>query len=155
MTAEVRMMAAAVADNPADRAALGALLDAQAEAGLEPLATPPGLKPWWVVTPEYGERMPVCDDGSGPVEYGRDSIEVEAPTRRAAIIAGVKAMRANSGRYRYYRGHCEGNPFAGVRAEPAVCGHGRPHFVFSGGKPVGVECPACEAELAKLCREGQ
>jgi hypothetical protein len=102
-------------------------------------------KPYYVVTPEYGEVVPVLDYGQGPTEYGCDVIEVEAPTKRAAVIAGVKAMRAKPREYRYF-GQCDGNPFAGVRAEPAVCPHGRPHFVIRDGRKETVDCPECEAE---------
>jgi hypothetical protein len=105
------------------------------------------MLPWYVVTPEYGEVVPVLDDGQGPTEYGCDVIEVEAPSKRAAVIAGVRAMRANPREYRYYGGHCEGNPFAGVKAEPAVCPHGRPHFEIRDGKPVPVVCMACDDQI--------
>lgn len=68
-----------------------------------------------VVTPEYS------DGGSEyePPEYGCDVVEVEAPTKRAAIIAGVKRMLAGSRRafpwVHYQRGDgC--SPFTGVKA---------------------------------------
>lgn len=74
------------------------------------------LKAWFVVTPEYGEVVPILDYGQGPMEYGADVIEVEAATKRDAIIAGVALMRSRPGQFHYFRDHCEGNPFAGVTA---------------------------------------
>lgn len=68
-----------------------------------------------VVTPEYQTGGDYYD----PPEWGADVIEVEMPTKRAAVIEGVKRMLA--GNYRQYKwcrdekndGH---NPFKGVRA---------------------------------------
>jgi hypothetical protein len=71
---------------------------------------------YWVITPEYGEVVSVTDEGQGPLEYGCDVIEIEADNKRDAIVLGVKAMRANSATYHYYR-ECDDSPFAGVRAE--------------------------------------
>lgn len=96
------------------------------------------LKPWLVVTPEYGEVIPVLDDGTGPVEYGCDIVFVEAETRQDAILIGVKIMRERGDAY-YRHGHAD-NPWAGVKAELQTCPvHGtavwnEDHF----------ECPACE-----------
>ena len=80
------------------------------------------MKRWHVITPEYGEVIPITDDGQGPTEYGCDVIEVEAETRRDAILVGVQLMRAHERDYHYFR-HCDGNPFVGVKAEeiPPPC----------------------------------
>ena len=56
------------------------------------------MRRWYVVTPEYETKVPILDDGSGPVEYGCDVVEVEAETRRDAITFGVKIMLAGSDR---------------------------------------------------------
>ena len=71
---------------------------------------------YWVITPEYGDVVPVTDEGQGPMEYGCDVIEIEAENARDALLLGVKAMRANSATYRWYQ-NCDGSPFAGVRVE--------------------------------------
>lgn len=101
------------------------------------------MKRWLVVTPEYGEIIPITDEGQGPTEYQADVIEVEAETRRDAIVIGVKMMRANSRDYHWFR-HCDGNPFVGITAElmPVPCracegtGDGEIHGVSG-------ECSAC------------
>ena len=80
------------------------------------------MRRWWVITPEYGEVIPITDDGQGPTEYQSDAIEIEADTRRDAIVIGVAIMRANTSVYHWFR-HCDGNPFVGIRAEetPVPC----------------------------------
>lgn len=74
------------------------------------------MKRWRVITPEYGEVIPVTDEGQGPMEYGCDAIEVEAETRRDAVVVGVALMRRQPREYHWFR-RCDGNPFAGIRAE--------------------------------------
>ncbi len=71
-----------------------------------------------VITPEYGDVVPVLDYSQGPIEYGRDVIEVEASSSRDAIALGVKAM-LNSREYRYCRDVRQAgeNPYSGVFAE--------------------------------------
>ena len=101
------------------------------------------MKRWLVLTPEYGEVIPITDEGQGPTEYGRDAIEVEADTRRDAIWMGVKLMRADEQEYHWFR-HADGNPFIGITAEevPPMCracegtGDGEIHGVSG-------ECSAC------------
>jgi hypothetical protein len=76
---------------------------------------------YYVVTPQYDSVVPILDDGSGPTESGCDVIEVEAPTKRAAVIEGVKRMlKGNPREYKWCRAaRSDGyNPFAGVRAIP-------------------------------------
>ena len=85
------------------------------------------MKRWLVVTPEYGEVIPITDEGQGPTEYQSDVIEVEAETRRDAILIGVQLMRASPSDYHWFRDNCYGNPFVGVTAEE-----------------VQVPCRACE-----------
>lgn len=79
------------------------------------------MKRWYVVTPQYGTVIPVLDDGTGPTEYGADVVEVEAPSRRAAITEGVKRMlRGSRKEFRYCRDQRSdrANPFVGVKAFP-------------------------------------
>lgn len=80
------------------------------------------MKRWLVITPEYGEVVPILDYGQGPLEYHSDVIEIEAETRRDALVLGVNLMRRNSCEYHWFR-HCDGNPFVGVKAEvvPEMC----------------------------------
>ena len=71
---------------------------------------------YYVVTPEYESG----GDWYEPPEWGADVIEIEAPTKRAAIIEGVKRMLQGGRQYKWCRsersdGH---NPFKGVRAIP-------------------------------------
>lgn len=80
------------------------------------------MKRWYVITPEYGQVVPVLDDGTGPMEYGADVVEVEAETKRDAIAFGVRLMLR--GRWREFK-WCRDqrlsglSPYAGVKAEPA------------------------------------
>lgn len=79
------------------------------------------MRRWWVISKEYGQVVPILDDGTGPMEYGRDVVEIEATTRRDALILGVREMlRLNKSNYRHYR-WCADNreegvsPFVGVK----------------------------------------
>ncbi len=79
------------------------------------------LKPWFVVSPEYGTVIPILDYGQGPMEYGRDVVRVEAVTKTDALYLGVKLMFRDT--------HCEWVddaecPYAGVKVESALCEHG-------------------------------
>ena len=97
------------------------------------------LTPWLVVSPEYGDVIPVTDDGQGPMEYGADVVHVEAETRRDALLLGVMLFRQHGARY---LSDCD-NPYAGVQVIKQTCqAHGeavwaRDHY----------ECPQCEALL--------
>jgi hypothetical protein len=79
--------------------------------------------PWWeVISPEFGEVVPILDDGTGPMEYGCSYVEIQAPTRRAAIVAACKTdefmgkgwSRGWAARQRE-DGLC---PYTGVKAYP-------------------------------------
>ena len=97
------------------------------------------LKPWLIVSPEYGDVIPVLDDGSGPMEYGADVTFVEAETRRDALLLGVALFRQQWARYLDDYVH----PFEGVQVISQWCdAHRAPiwnrdHY----------ECPQCEALL--------
>jgi hypothetical protein len=79
------------------------------------------MKTWLVVTPEYGEVIPIVD-GQGPMEYGADVIFVEAESKRDALRLGVKAMKKRGD---HYFDDCD-NPFNGVKVyEAQYCPHSR------------------------------
>ena len=69
---------------------------------------------WYVVSPEYEEVVPILDDGTGPTEYGCDCVEVEANSKREAIIKGLSAMRID--RTCHHPQYADGNPFTGMKA---------------------------------------
>ena len=75
---------------------------------------------WYVITPEYETVERILPDGSGPIEIGRDVVEVEAPTRRAAKVVGVRELRRQKSRWMHDQ---EGDwpnkhsPFTGLRVE--------------------------------------
>lgn len=98
------------------------------------------LLPWLVCSPEYGEVVPILDDGTGPMEYGCDVAHVEAESREDALYLGVLLMRKQGARYLR---DCE-NPYAGVKVESQMCPrHGMPTWCGD-----HYECPACEQEQA-------
>ena len=74
------------------------------------------LKRWYVITPEYGTVVPVLDWGQGPIEYNCDVIEIQARTKRDALLLGVKEMRRLQ--YEWFDDPSE-NPYTGVRVERA------------------------------------
>lgn len=89
------------------------------------------MKWWHVVTPQYGTVIPVCDFGQGPTEYGADVVEVQAATKREAVVAGVKRMLKGPYSSRGFKWcidqRCDGrNPFAGVKAYEFVPGESSP-----------------------------
>ena len=75
------------------------------------------MKTYYVITPEYGVVIPVLDFGIGPMEYGRDVVTVEAPTKRKALILGYHELkRIPKGWITYYRDFDQ-NPFVGLQVE--------------------------------------
>ena len=81
---------------------------------------------WLVWSPEYGETIPIMDDGSGPMEYGCGVVLVRTDVgKREAIICAVTAWRRGeepSG----YRDDGWVSPFTGVqRPEPVGATHER------------------------------
>lgn len=84
------------------------------------------MKRWLVVTPEYDTIEPVTDEGQGPTITVVDVIEVEAETKRDAIVLGVKLMLENKWRpdkwtkFHWCRDQrCDKlSPYAGVKAFP-------------------------------------
>ena len=74
------------------------------------------LLPWLVCSPEYGEVDPIVD-GQGPLEFGCDTVFVEAATRSDARLLGVKLMRQQKAHYLRHVDH----PFEGVRVLSKLC----------------------------------
>ncbi len=68
-----------------------------------------------VVTPEYSTVIPILDDGSGPIEYGRDVWEGEADNMKEAKIKAIKSIEFR--RWVKEARSDNRNPFSGLRAE--------------------------------------
>ena len=81
---------------------------------------------WYVITPEYETVDRILPDGSGPTEIGCDVVEVEAPTRRRAKIAGVRELRRQKSQWMRYQDIDRHSPFTGLQVEPfeeGTCEH--------------------------------
>jgi len=78
---------------------------------------------WIIVGPEYGTVVPVTDEGQGPMEYGCDVVEIEAETRRDALVLGVRLLRSQP----YLQNYPDENPFTDVKVERVLeCPHDKP-----------------------------
>ncbi len=70
---------------------------------------------------KYCVYTPAYDYGGSdydPPEYGSDVAEVDAPTKREALVRGVRELRRTHSRWLQDResdGHC---PFTALKAEP-------------------------------------
>lgn len=95
------------------------------------------LKPWIVVSQEYGEVIPILDYGQGPMEYGCDVVNVWAETKREARVLGLKLFRQQGARF---LDKCD-CPFAEMKVLPGACEHGACMF---DGEP---DCQRCLAEM--------
>lgn len=75
------------------------------------------LRRWYVVSPAYWSGR--SWDPPDPGDYGSDVVKVEAPTKRAAIVAGVRKMRAEirQGWHNWYGS--DQHPFKGMKAYDA------------------------------------
>lgn len=102
------------------------------------------MQPYYVISPEYGTKIPILDDGSGPIEYGCDFVEVEARTKREALLIGVRRMLRERRSWALDQRSDGANPFVGYKVELARCGHGIPHFVLVDGNPVYQKCWGCD-----------
>jgi hypothetical protein len=98
---------------------------------------PDRLRPYRVLTPEYGVVIPVTDEGQGPLEYGRDLVGVRAESATDAKLLGVAYLRHKGG----YYDHCNGNPYTGVVVERCDCRHGRAEWDG---------CDECERECEEF-----
>jgi hypothetical protein len=65
---------------------------------------------------------PLLDDGTGPLEYLRDSVCVDAPNKRAAKVSAVPRLRELRNGYLDGR---DGSPFSGLLVLPGRCPHGK------------------------------
>ncbi len=75
---------------------------------------------WFLVaSAEYGEVIPILDDGSGPMEYGCDVLWIRARSKQRAKILMVRAFRRRTkGRsWKSAPWLYDGNPFTGMTAE--------------------------------------
>lgn len=113
------------------------------------------VQPYYVISPEYSSGGGAYE----PPEWGCDCVEVEARSKREAVVLGVRKILTEA-RSRWRRdSYAASNrdsgspPFAGYRAELARCGHGYPHFVLVGGKAVQVRCWACDEESRRFHAE--
>lgn len=83
------------------------------------------MRHFYVVTPPVQYVEVVTDEGQGPIVEECDVIEVEAPTKRDAILMGVREMLKPQNRrlYHYCRNQrADGcSPFTGVKALDPVC----------------------------------
>ena len=103
-----------------------------------------GLLPWLVCSPEYGEVVPVTDEGQGPMEYGCDVVHVEAESKRDALYLGVLLFRQQHARYL----RDAENPYAGVKVQSMRCpAHGLPQWRTREQCWI---CPQCEGLLEIL-----
>ena len=70
-----------------------------------------------VVSPEVGVMIPVLDDGSGPIEYGRDValVRTSLGPREAKVAAVALWRRGLISSDWIHDAEC---PFAGVTVEP-------------------------------------
>ena len=63
---------------------------------------------WCVFTPAYGEQY----------SYGSDTTEVQAHSRREALVIGLRVLRALGSRWIQDQQSDGRNPFNGLKAEP-------------------------------------
>lgn len=70
-----------------------------------------------VVSREYG-TVDVLFDGTGPMEYGADYVEVEADSPKEAKVKAVREFRRTSRYGHPHLNYCETdeNPFTGLKA---------------------------------------
>lgn len=70
---------------------------------------------WLVYTPTY-ERIRASY--SGPGEYGSDTAEVSADTRREALVRGLRELRRSYSSWVSDQESDGHSPFHGLKAEP-------------------------------------
>ena len=61
---------------------------------------------WWVYTPPYGDMY----------SYGSDVVEVEAPSKREALVLGLRKLRLQRSRWIWNQEADRRNPFNGLEA---------------------------------------
>jgi hypothetical protein len=78
---------------------------------------------WAVITGEYSVVVPVCDDGTGPIESTVDIVYVECACADAKAL-GIKMLRQEGSTFLK---DCESDgrsPFTELSIEKARCPHG-------------------------------
>lgn len=81
------------------------------------------MKHWNVISPEVSEKIDIgLDDGTGPLEYFRCAVSVEANTKAEAKRLAVK----HPGTQVWVdKARSDGvNPFVGLEVDDPVCKHG-------------------------------
>lgn len=75
---------------------------------------------WFVITPEY-ERYPgsYYSFEPEPPEYGCDVVEVEAETKRKALVEGVRELRRSRSDWLRDQVGDNKSPFTGLKVEAA------------------------------------
>jgi len=108
-------------------------------------------RPYYVISPEYSSGGGAYE----PPEWGCDCVEVEARTKREAVILGVRKILREQGRGSWAEtNRSDGqSPFTGYRADLARCGHGYPIFILVSGRAVSVACWGCEEESRRFQAE--
>lgn len=90
-----------------------------------------------VISPEYGEVIPILDDGTGPTEYGHDVVYAFARNaRRAKVLALRWFRRQYAGKWRHNWIE-DGNPFTGMTVD-------RMEFCKQCGGILSRPCFCCE-----------
>lgn len=77
---------------------------------------------WFVVTPPYEYQEVIDPELGGPVYETCDVIEIEADSKRDALVLGVHVMLHDTRSYSWCLDQRKDgmNPFAGVKAEPVL-----------------------------------
>ena len=68
-----------------------------------------------VVTPEYETVISILPDGTGPSEWGSDTLEIEAPTARQAKVEAVRQWRKDYRSYVHDQLANNCSPFTGLK----------------------------------------
>ena len=101
-----------------------------------------------VVSSEMGAIEVVTDDGQGPMEYWCDWVLVLATSKRDATKQAIKHRD-----FHEWVDEARGagiNPFSGVKATLATCGHGKCWGCPTMGDDEWTACEACNALAASL-----
>ena len=98
---------------------------------------------YWVTSPEIELYSCCAALALDPPEYGHCVASIEAPTKRAAIVAAIKHPNMRDWVDRQ-RGD-DLPPMAGLKAENARCPHGR-----CGCQMCNERCAECEAEIIEV-----
>jgi hypothetical protein len=102
------------------------------------------LRHYEVVSPEMSRIDVVCDDGTGPCEYGCDWCVVLAPNKREARIKAIKHDDFSD-----WVDEARGdgiNPFTGLVVTLARCEHGVCWICRVETAPDGITCDECRKD---------